>query len=72
VCLTFTSASCVDDLLTGLGGDFVLVIKQEQPHQPRAWVETCVPADPHTHTWISGSDVNSLGCYGLVYLLDSW
>jgi hypothetical protein len=23
-------------------------------------------------TWISGSDVNSFGCYGLVYLLDSW
>jgi hypothetical protein len=23
-------------------------------------------------TWISGSDVNSFCCYGLVYLLDSW
>jgi hypothetical protein len=23
-------------------------------------------------TWISGGDVNSLCCYGLVYLLDSW
>jgi hypothetical protein len=25
---------------TGLGGDFVVLIKQEQPNQPRAWVET--------------------------------
>jgi hypothetical protein len=24
----------------GLGGDFVVLIKQEQPNQPRAWVET--------------------------------
>ena len=24
----------------GLGGDFVVVVKQEQPHQPRVWVET--------------------------------
>jgi hypothetical protein len=23
-------------------------------------------------TWVSGSDVNSFCCYGLVYLLDSW
>ncbi len=23
-------------------------------------------------TWISGSDVNSFCCYGLVYPLDSW
>jgi hypothetical protein len=23
-------------------------------------------------TWISGSDVDSFCCYGLVYLLDSW
>jgi hypothetical protein len=23
-------------------------------------------------TWISGSDVNSFCCYGLVHLLDSW
>jgi hypothetical protein len=23
-------------------------------------------------TWISGSDVNSFCCYGLVYLLHSW
>ncbi len=32
---------------------------------------TCDPLTTNP-TWISGSDVNSFCCYGLVYLLDSW
>ncbi len=26
--------------MAGLGSDFVVIISQEQPHQPRAWLET--------------------------------
>ncbi len=43
----------------------------QQTHIPHARTHIYIQ-NTHTHPWISGSDVNSFCCYGLVYLLDSW